>query len=193
VQVATFVEKKGHATTVKAFIKAQARCPEMTLTLVGKDPEGIRGCIEAMIKDAHLDVRIRIIDWIDFTGLHEFLRGFDVFVHPSRYAENGDCEGGAPIVLLDAQATGMPVVSTTHCDIPSEVVHGSTGLLAGEDDVDSLAEAMEKFCLMGNDEYQGYSARARRHVEDNFDDARCAERLREIYGRLAGSWEKSQG
>ena len=34
-----------------------------------------------------------------------------------------DCEGGAPIVLLDAQATGLPIISTKHCDIPDEVSH----------------------------------------------------------------------
>lgn len=39
-------------------------------------------------------------------------------------------EGGAPIALLDAQATGLPVLSTRHCDIPFEVEHERTGLLA---------------------------------------------------------------
>ncbi len=55
-----------------------------------------------------------------------------------------DCEGGAPVVLLDAQATGMPVISTTHCDIPDEVVHGETGLLSPEKDVGALAELIKK-------------------------------------------------
>jgi colanic acid/amylovoran biosynthesis glycosyltransferase len=85
------------------------------------------------------------------------------------------------VVLLDAQATGMPVISTTHCDIPSEVIDGETGLLAPERDVGGLAEHIRRFYAMDASEYQGFCKRARKHVEEQYDIARNAVALRDIY------------
>jgi colanic acid/amylovoran biosynthesis glycosyltransferase len=187
VQIASFVEKKGYETTVKAFITAARRCPDMSLTLVGKDQEGLRGRVEKLIDESGVSEKICIIDGIDFSGLHNYLSEFHVLIHPSRHAANGDCEGGAPIVLLDAQATGMPVISTMHCDIPSEVVHGKTGLLSDEDSVEALAGSIERFYRMDGAEYQAFCKAARGHVIENYDAKNCGARLREIYVQCAGS------
>jgi len=181
VQVATFAEKKGHETTIKAFIKAIKTCPNMSLSLVGKDPEGIRSSLQKIIRDSGIEDRIEFIDWIDFAKLHEFLKDFQVFIHPSKYSESGDSEGGAPIVLLDAQATGMPVLSTTHCDIPGEVINGVTGILVEENDVDGLAKGIKTFYEMDKAQYHSYCKNARKHVEDNFDAVKCAIGLKKIY------------
>ncbi len=71
--------------------------------------------------------KITFIDSINFEKLHEFMKNYQVFIHPSCYTDQRDCEGGAPIAILDAQATGMPVISTTHCDIPDEVIDKMVG------------------------------------------------------------------
>ena len=62
----------------------------------------------------------------------------DIFIHPSVTAANGDSEGGAPTTILEAQVCGLPVVSTTHADIPSIVVPGESAMLAPERDVVTL-------------------------------------------------------
>ncbi len=49
-----------------------------------------------------------------------------LFLSPSVTAPDGDSEGGAPVSIIEAAATGMPVVSTTHCDIPQAVDDGVT-------------------------------------------------------------------
>lgn len=181
VQVATFTEKKGHETTIHAFVKAVRKCPNISLTLVGKDPEGLRAPLKKILADNGIQDHVHFIDGIDFSKLHEFLKDFQVFIHPSRYSESGDSEGGAPIVLLDAQATGMPVLSTNHCDIPGEVINGVTGILVNENDVDGLARGIETFYKMGEEEYQGYCKSARKHVEEKFDAVKCAEELKKCY------------
>ncbi len=53
-----------------------------------------------------------------------------IFLSPSVTASTGDTEGGAPVSLIEMAATGMLIVSTTHCDIPEVIKHGVTGLLA---------------------------------------------------------------
>jgi len=58
-----------------------------------------------------------------------------LFVSPSVTAEDGDTEGGAPVTVIELAASGMPVVSSLHCDIPEVLQDGVTGLLAQEKDV----------------------------------------------------------
>ena len=185
IQVASFREKKGQLFTARAFRRALASCPNMTLTFVGQDVEHLRSGVEAALGDARK--RVRFLDSIDFKNLHNFLADYHVFIHPSVHASDGDCEGGAPVVLLDAQATGMPVIATTHCDIPEEVVHGQTGLLCPERDEASLAEMIENFYAMPADAYQQMSARARQHVETEFDAAKSAQTLFGWYQKLSGT------
>lgn len=181
VQVATFVSKKGYDITIKAFIKALTKCPNMTLTLVGKDPENIRLSIEQEVRDHGLESCVTFIDGIDFSKLHVFLREYHVFIHPSKYGSYGDSEGGAPIVLLDAQASGMPILSTLHCDIPDEVINGETGILVEQDNYDALAEAIGIFYRMNELDYKAYCEKARQHIEKNYDAVKCAVELKRIY------------
>ncbi|GFO55612.1 glycosyl transferase family 1 [Geomonas sp. Red276] len=186
-QMASFTEKKGYDVTVEAFAQALARCPEMTLTLVGKEQDGVRSRIQDRIRELGLTGRVEMVDGVPFEELHNFFAQYHVFIHPSRYSASRDCEGGAPVVLLDAQATGMPVIATTHCDIPDEVVHGETGLLAPEGDVPAVAALIERFYLMDDDEYQRFSRAARRHVEEEYDVSLSGRLLSEIYRETAKS------
>jgi glycosyltransferase involved in cell wall biosynthesis len=57
------------------------------------------------------------------------------------------------VVLLDAQATDMLVIATTHCDIPSEVIQNETGLLTPEKDVEGLTNSIRYFCELDNAPY----------------------------------------
>ncbi len=182
VQIASFREKKGHIYTVKAFHRALQNCPNMTLTLVGTG--STRERVKGLVKKLHIENKVKFIDIIDYTKLYEFLKNFDVFIHPSCYAENRDCEGGAPIVLLDAQATGMPVISTHHCDIPDEVIHGKTGFLSDEKDIESIAKNIEIFYKMDKDMYLLFSYNARKHVEKEYDIRKNAEKLYLLYKDL---------
>ncbi|GAB4486988.1 MAG: hypothetical protein OHK006_15510 [Thermodesulfovibrionales bacterium] len=183
-QIATFNEKKGHVYTVKAFIEALKECSDMTLTLVGGDPAGIRTEVLQTIRGSRAEGKVVFMDRIDFEGLYGFMHDFHVFIHPSCYSRDMDSEGGAPVVLLDAQATGMPVIATTHCDIPDEVVHGETGLLTPEKDVAALARSIRRFCAMDDKEYQGFAKAARSHMEKNYDAKALASIVGSFYHDL---------
>ena len=183
-QIATFVEKKGHIYTIKAFHQALAKCPDMSLMLVGGGSGGIKKSVTDYVKDNKLESSVQFMDRIDFTKLYEFVADFDVFIHPSCYASDMDCEGGAPIVLLDVQATGMPVISTTHCDIPDEVINGETGLLTTEKDINLLSTSIERFYKMGQVEFDSFAKRAQKHVIDQYDIAATTGKLTGIYKSL---------
>ena len=183
-QLSNYSQKKGHIYTLQAFIKALNDCPNMTLTFVGSELENIKSKLEALVKQHNIEHKVRFIGFIEFTKLYEFFGQYHVFIHPSCYSDTRDCEGGAPIVLLDAQCTGMPVISTTHCDIPEEVIHGKTGLLTPEKDADALAGSIRTFYNMNNNTYQQYATAARQHVIENFDIKPCALQLQKLYNTI---------
>jgi colanic acid/amylovoran biosynthesis glycosyltransferase len=80
-------------------------------------------------------------------------------------------------------ATGMPVVSTRHCDIPSIVSHGETGLLAKEGDADELAGHL--IHLADHPEnWMRLGAAGRSYVEREHDSRKQAAKLAELYRRL---------
>jgi colanic acid/amylovoran biosynthesis glycosyltransferase len=183
-QIASFREKKGHIYTLQAFHKALSTCPSMHLTFVGSGVKEIYNQLNEFISLHNLEKNVTIIDEIDFNKLHQYILNFDIFIHPSCYSKDMDCEGGAPIVLLDAQACGVPIISTTHCDIPDEVVNGKTGLLTPERDVAALTNSIKYFYNMDNEAYKIFSEAARNHVEENYSIKKNAVYLREVYTRL---------
>jgi colanic acid/amylovoran biosynthesis glycosyltransferase len=183
-QIASIREKKGHIYSLQAFHKALVNCPSMHLTFVGSGVKEICDQLKEYIAVNNLENNVTIIDEIDFNKLHQYILNFDVFIHPSCYSKDMDCEGGAPIVLLDAQACGLPIISTTHCDIPDEVVHGKTGLLTPEKDVEALTNSIKYFYEMGNEEYKIFSEAARNHVEKKYSIKKNAVYLKEVYTQL---------
>jgi colanic acid/amylovoran biosynthesis glycosyltransferase len=186
-QVATLTEKKGHQYTLKAFMQAFERCPNMTLTMVGGDPYwNLKPKLMDILRGSQAEPKVRMIDGIPFEQLHAFMKDFHVFIHPSCHTDSLDCEGGAPVVLLDAQATGMPVIATTHCDIPEVVADGTSGILSEEKNAALLADAITRFYSMGQEEYEGFARGARRHVEERYDIKKNAKVLRDIYQSLVG-------
>ncbi len=180
-QIASFREKKGHLYSIRAFADASMNCPNSTLTLVGSGDATALKALRVTAIETGVENRVHFVPALDFAQLHEFMRGYHVFIHPSVHSALNDCEGGAPVVLLDAQATGMPVISTRHCDIPEEVVDGSTGLLSDERDVIGLSDAIRRFYLMDQTEYDGFADRARTHVSTHFESHTCSARLGALY------------
>nr|MBA2585872.1 glycosyltransferase [Chthoniobacterales bacterium] len=64
-----------------------------------------------------------------------------IFLHPSETPPNHDQEG-VPNSILEAMATGLPVVATRHGGIPEAIDDGRTGLLVREGDYRPLASAI---------------------------------------------------
>lgn len=183
VQIASFIEKKGYMYTIKAFERVRLMCPNLTLTLIGPDSEGKKTILQ-YIQDNNLSKAIKVRDAVLPQNLHDELLKYDVFIHPSLTAANGDNEGGAPVVLLDAQSCGLPVISTRHKDIPSYVIHGTTGYLAEERNVHQLSEYIYLFYMMENEVYNKFSIDAKLHVLNNYNIKLNALILASLYDNL---------
>lgn len=82
------------------------------------------------------------------------------------------------LVMVEAMASGTPVIAFARGAAPELVVDGETGFLV--DNVDSMVEAVEKAGVID-------PARCRRHVEDNFDVPVMAENYLRLYEEIAGA------
>lgn len=184
VQVATFMPKKGHLTTLEAVRQARPDCPGLRLTLAGERyDERLYREVLAFIEKHRLGECATLLPPVEHRQMPAFLAGFDAFIHPSQRAADGDHEA-SPVALLEAQAIGLPVLATRHADLPLLVAHEKTGLLVEEGDAEALAQAIRRFYAMEDAEYEGFARRARAHVEQNYDVRQSAERLRALYEAL---------
>jgi len=106
----------------------------------------------------------------------------DFFLHPSVTAESGDSEG-TPTVILEAQAHGLPVISTYHADIPNIVVPGKSALLSPERDVETLVEHI-LFLFENQDLWGAMGSCGREFVERYHDIEKEIEELENKYTSL---------
>lgn len=100
----------------------------------------------------------------------DFLREADIFVFPGIQAE------GLPLVILEAMAASLPVVSTPVGAIPDAVIDGETGLIVPPGDPAALAAAIRRLASDASlRERMGRAGRERFLAK--FTDQRCAEQL----------------
>jgi glycosyltransferase involved in cell wall biosynthesis len=164
IAIGRFVEKKAPHLTLLAFGKLLQKCSSARLAMIAEGPL-LEPCkqIARALKMNHA---------VDFSGPLEHravaraLQGARAFVQHSVTAGSGDSEG-TPVGVLEAGASGLPVVSTRHAGIKDVVVENETGFLVDEFDIDGMADKMIQ--LAENPERAlALGHKARKHVEDNF-------------------------
>ena len=175
--VGRLVEKKGCEYALRAMQLVQRTHPECELTVIGDGP--LRSALEALATD--LKVRCRFLGVQPAAIVREALRGARIFCGPSVTAADGDSEG-LGMVFAEAQATGVPIVSTVHGGIPEIVANEVTGLLTPERDHEALADAIA--LLLGDEAlWQRFHRAAVQHIGQRFDLAAQTAQLERIYSR----------
>jgi glycosyltransferase involved in cell wall biosynthesis len=171
--VAMFRGSKGHPQLLEAFARVREKHRKASLLLVG---DGIRRAwVEQLAREAKLS------DAVVFTGFRPdvpaLLGTMDCFVLASTRTE------GVPQALLQAFATGVPVVGSRIGGIPEVVTDGETGLLIESESVPALAAAIER--VLDDPTAAARRARAARAlVEARFSHVSAIGRLLHLYGEL---------
>ena len=184
---ASFREKKGIPYALAALGKLQ-RDIELEITIIGGATGEQASKVEEqkilqLIEEYELQSQVRILGFQPYNVLIERMYRNHIFLSPSVVAGSNDSEGGAPVSIIEAAAAGMIVVSTTHCDIPEVVLHGQTGLLAQERNVDELVANM-RWLLKNPDSWQGMAIAGRKRIEVEFNASVQAKRLASLYETL---------
>lgn len=171
--IGRFVEKKGFAHLIDALARTQA---DITLRLVGDGP--LRAELESRCRRHGLGGRVTFAGWRPFDAIAGELADADVLVAPSVTAADGDMEG-LPLVVIEAMATGLPVIGSAHSGIPEVVVDGTTGIIVPERDDAALTAALERMRDGAFRKITGAAARTR--VEREFDGRHLAAALCDRY------------
>jgi glycosyltransferase involved in cell wall biosynthesis len=171
------VEKKGLDRVTAAFQKLRAQIPNVELHVVGDGP--LRGMVEATKSKVG---GVKLYGAMPNAEVLEIMRSARVFTMPSREASDGDAEGFG-LTLIEAQALGVPVVTSTRTGTRETVQDGVTGYLVDPNDVDGLANAYVR--LLQDDKLcADMGSRARLWVEQNFDIQSRTRILEDLYDRL---------
>lgn len=174
----SFREKKGIPYAIQAYAKVKEDHPDIKLRILGDGP--MREQIEALIEKLGISSSVTLLGYKPHDVFLDEAMNAHIFMLPSITAQNGDTEGGAPVAILEAQATGLPVISSYHADIPEVVIDGESALLAPEKDVERLTNHLE-YLVEHPDVWSKMGQAGRKHVERVYDVMVQVRKLEGIY------------
>jgi colanic acid/amylovoran biosynthesis glycosyltransferase len=177
VQACRLIPKKGLPTALRAFAEFAQVYPRSTFVIAGEGPQLAE--LQALAGDLKIADRVRFAGFLSQDALRALYAESHLFLHPSELSANGDQEG-VPNAMLEAMASGLPVVATAHGGIPEAVEHGISGLLTAERDPAALAQSL---LALARDpaRYAGMSAAASARVAAAFDLEAQARVLEGLY------------
>jgi colanic acid/amylovoran biosynthesis glycosyltransferase len=141
VAIGRLIPKKGFANLIRACALRVEHGKSFRCEIFGEGPLENQLC--AQIEESGLKKLVQLPGAKPQHELRERLAGASVFVLPSVPEAQGGMDN-LPTVIMEAMATGLPVVSTRIGGIPEMVVDNETGFLAQPDDPVALADAIEK-------------------------------------------------
>ena len=159
--------QKDYPTMLRAFANVVGIHPQARLLIAGDGP--LRPSMEKLAR------KLGLIGQISFLGIRrdvpELMNAADAYVMSSAWE-------GMPNVLLEASATGLPIVATNVGGNSEIVLDGKTGFLVPPKDPEALAQAMLRLMELPEEERRKMGQAGREHISANFN-----------LGRVVGMWE----
>jgi colanic acid/amylovoran biosynthesis glycosyltransferase len=171
--------KKGYDVLINAIAQLITKRPDIpvSLDIIGDGEE--EKPLRQLIRTHRLENRVSLLGGRPHDDVLAALPQYDIFILASRTPPTGDCEG-IPLVLKEAMAMELPVISTMHAGIPELVEHNISGVLVEESNATSLASALEHM-LDTPDQWQTMGQAGRIKVLNEFNAIRQHQRLHAIY------------
>ncbi|MGB3193589.1 MAG: glycosyltransferase [Limnoraphis sp.] len=178
--VARLVEKKGIEYSIRAVAQVLKQYPNLIYRIVG---DGVlRESLEQLIQELDVSKNVKILGWMTQEEVRQLYTDSHIFILSSVTARDGDKEGQG-LVLQEAQAMGLPVLSTIHNGIPDGVLDGKSGFLVPEKDVDALAEKLTDL-IRNPEQWLEMGRVGRAFIEENYDINKLNDQLVNIYSKL---------
>ena len=187
VQACRLIEKKGLDLTLRVFAAFCADHPGSTMTIAG-DGE-LRDALAKQAAELGIAEQVTFAGFLGSEELRDLYHRSHLFIHPSRVTADKNQEG-IPNSMLEAMATGLPVLATLHGGIPEAVENGVTGLLVPEDDEAALLDRLRELTSdFGRWRTMGAAAGAA--IRENFDVPSQIARLEGHYRELMEMHERA--
>ena len=179
--VARLVEKKGLPDLLTALDILRKRGRRIHAEIIGDGP--LRAALESQLRSLGLAGLVTLLGAQPHEKVRQAYRRASLFVLPCTLAENGDRDG-IPNVLLEAMASGVPVISTEISGIPELIESERNGLLVSPNEPGKLAGAMERI-LASPELGERLASSARAKIEAQFSlDHGTAELLAAFHTRI---------
>ena len=180
ISVARLTEKKGIEFGIRAVASVLSQYPALEYSIIGDG--GLRTELADLIQTLGVADQIKLLGWRNQTEVVELLRRSHILLAPSVTAKDGNQEG-IPVVLMEAMAMGLPVISTYHTGIPELVEDGISGFLVPEGDVEALAEKL-LYLIQHPEKWAEVGRGGCLRVEQQHDINRLNYQLVEIFQNL---------
>ncbi|MEA1868487.1 MAG: glycosyltransferase [Thermodesulfobacteriota bacterium] len=171
------VEKKGMDTLILALGRLNREDLDFHLEIVGDGP--LMEDSKKMASEENISSKVVFKGAMPHDEVFEWLKKLDIFVLACRRDKNGD-QDGIPVVLMEAMAMGIPVISTCISGIPELIENGTSGLLAQPGDPISLSEKIKVF-LQDPFMASAMANAAVKQVREEFDTQVNIERLINLF------------
>jgi colanic acid/amylovoran biosynthesis glycosyltransferase len=182
-QACRLIDKKGVASAIRAFAVFATKFPNAEFVIAGKGP--LQPELEALAQRLNVAPKVHFCGFLSQKDLRWLYEHSDIFIHPSETPPDENQEG-VPNSILEAMATGLPVIATRHGGIPEAVKENVNGFLSEELDWENLGRSM--IALANSPELYMRCARAAREaVAANFDQARTIHDLEQTYEEVISS------
>jgi glycosyltransferase involved in cell wall biosynthesis len=165
----------GRLTEIKRpldLVRATAKVDGSVLVLAG-DGE-LRDDVAALARTLGIEERVRFLGYVDDIG--EWYAAFDAFLLTS-------LNEGTPVVAIEAQAAGVPVVATDAGGTRTVVDDGETGFVVPIGDVEALADRLQR--LRDDPELRARLAESgRTRMRERFSMARMLDDVQRVYAEI---------
>ena len=174
--VGRFTQAKAYPDMIRACKKLFERSSKPTVLLIcGQGP--LEAEIRSQVRECGVENHVR------FLGLRQdipqIMNAADGFVTSSHLE-------GLPMVLLEASATGLPMVATSVGGNTEAVLDGKTGFIVPPRNVESMAAAMERMMNLSASERNAMADAGREHVRERFDVESILTQWERLYSELIG-------
>jgi glycosyltransferase involved in cell wall biosynthesis len=174
-------EKKGVADLLSAIDWLKQRNTDAALEIIGEGPLD-----EALRRQA---MRSQLADRVRFHGrlprerVASVLASATAFVLPSVVAPDGDREG-TPIVLMEAQAVGVPCITTAHSGNPEVLAPEASGFVVAEQSPEAIAEAMLRMSALSPEARRSLQDAGRAWIERQYNLEKTVADYASLYAEL---------
>lgn len=182
VTVGRLHEMKGIEYSIRAVALVAQSYPDIEYDIVGDGP--LRTHLLSVIRELQMEHKIRLLGWRSQEDVRAIYDRSSLFMLTSVTTSEGAKEAQG-VVLCEAQAMGLPVITSASGGIPETVVDGQTGFLVPERDVTAIAAKLKY--LLGNQElWPEMGRKGRLFVEKHFASNLINDQLVKLYDRVHG-------
>ncbi|MEM9914337.1 MAG: glycosyltransferase family 4 protein [Planctomycetota bacterium] len=182
--VGRLVPKKGLGRLIEAVAICSRWGMKLSLNVVGGGEPAVEAAYIDQARQLGASALIDFVGRVPYEELGEAMRSATALVAPSETAPDGDAEG-CPMVLMQAQAVGTPVITTRHAGNAEALPSAAQRFVVDEGDAEGLAAAMRDLIRLEPETRAQLQAAGRSWIETRFDLQRTVEQYDTLYRRLA--------